>query len=180
MSVLTKDPEVLGLDLSLTSTGMAGKGWTRAVRPTLGITGCDRLKWIRGEVQTAVIAADLIVIEGPAYGVRGGQSGHHERAGLWWVIRCMIEEWCKPVAVVPPSVLKKYATGRGTADKSDVVREVTRRFPAFEGGNDEADALVMSAMGADWLGHPYVQMPASHRVALQSCSWPIPQGAVSR
>lgn len=180
MSLLIKDPEVLGLDLSLTCTGMAGRGWTEGLTPPSGVTGCDRLKWIRERVQTAVIAADLVVIEGPAYGKQAGQSGHHERAGLWWVIRCMIEEWCKPVAVVPPTVLKKYATGKGVADKAAVVREVTRRFPVFAGGSDEADAWVMAAMGADWLGHPYVQMPASHRAALQSCSWPVPEGSAAR
>ncbi len=74
--------------------------------------------------------------------------------------------------MVSPNARAKYATGKGNAGKADVVREVTRRFDWFTGGEDEADALVLAAMGADWLGYPIVPMPAVHRKALDAVQWP--------
>jgi hypothetical protein len=57
-----------------------------------------------------------------------------------------------------------------------VVREVTRRFAWFEGGEDEADALVLAAMGADWLDILSVTMPQTHRKALDAVAWPASPG----
>ena len=170
-----KSPPVIGLDLSLTGTGIAGSaGWTRVLKPP-AVRGHERLSWIRRQVLDSIppdIA--LVVVEGPSYGSQGSarQSGHHERAGLWWLITHSLWKNGVDYAIASPASRAKYATGRGTAGKADVVREVTRRFEWFVGGEDEADALVLAAMGADWLGHPLVMMPQAHRAALDSVQWP--------
>lgn len=166
--------KVLGLDLSLTCTGLAGQGWTDTIRPG-DRRGADRLTWVRAELLERYLnGLDLVVMEGPSYGNQGKarQSGHHERAGLWWLVRVALAHRGHPVAVVPPATLKRYATGKGNADKATVVREVTKRFPWFDGGEDEADALVLAAMGADHLGQPFAVMPQSHRAALAGVEWP--------
>jgi Holliday junction resolvasome RuvABC endonuclease subunit len=170
-------PTAIGLDLSLTGTGVASsRGWTRVLHPPAKARGHVRLDWIRDQVLEHVGSVDehLVVVEGPSYGNQGAgrQSGHHERAGLWWLITHALWKRGIDYAVASPAGRAKYATGKGNAAKADVVREVTRRFAWFAGGEDEADALVLAAMGADWLGRPLVTMPQAHRKALEAVAWP--------
>jgi hypothetical protein len=169
-------PTVIGLDLSLTGTGVASSiGWSRPLRPAAAMRGHFRLHWIRSEILEAIPAdVALVVLEGPSYGNQGSQrqSGHHERAGLWWLVAHALWKRDIAYAVASPASRAKYATGKGNAAKADVVREVSRRFAWFAGGEDEADASVLAAMGADWLGHPIAAMPQTHRKALDAVRWP--------
>lgn len=162
-------PTVVGLDLSLTATGIAGADWAKTLKPKN--TGYDRLRNIRDSVVLDYTAsADLVVVEGPSYGSKTGNQ--HERAGLWWLIAYALWMRGTPLAVVPPSNLKKYATGSGIADKDRVMASVVRRFDWFDGDNNAADAAVLAAMGYDHLGHPTVTMPQAHREALKAVKWP--------
>lgn len=167
---------VVGLDLSLTSTGIARIVGTHVsvdrIRPKN--TGHERLQTVVDIVSSVTGSADLVVIEGPSYGsASSSQRGHHERAGLWWLITHDLWAADRRVAVVPPTQLKTYATGKGNAGKDDVLTAVVRRFPDVAvRGNDDADALVLAAMGADHLGQPLVTMPAEHRKALAKVEWP--------
>jgi Holliday junction resolvasome RuvABC endonuclease subunit len=176
-------PIAVGFDLSLTGSGVASSGgWTDLVSAPK-LRGHQRLQHLRSTLLD-LLPADvaLVVIEGPSYGNQGAgrQSGHHERAGLWWLVAHALWKADIPYAVASPAARAKYATGKGNATKADVVREVTRRFDWFTGGEDEADALVLAAMGADWLGAPLTSMPAAHRLALDKVRWPdglcAPQG----
>jgi hypothetical protein len=131
------------------------------------------MAYIRGALLDRYLSGvDLVVIEGPSYGSQAGQAGHHERAGLWWLVRYALHARGTAVAAVSPASLKLYATGRGNAGKDDVMREVTRRFGWFGGDNNAADATVLAAMGFEYLGRPVVEMPQKHRVALAKCEWP--------
>ena len=165
---------VLGLDLSLTRTGLAGNaggGWTDSIRPPAKLTGHRRLAHIEDQILDRWVAdVDLVVVEGPSYGSVTGSF--HERAGLWWLVTHAL--WAREVQVVvmPPTSLKKFATGRGNAGKDDVLREVTKRFAWFAGDNNEADALVLAAAGADWAGEPMAPMPAANRAAIAALGWP--------
>jgi Holliday junction resolvasome RuvABC endonuclease subunit len=172
-------PTAMGLDLSLTHTGVASsRGWTDVIRPSG--RGHERLDRLRNTVLELIpTSVAVVVVEGPSYGNQGGQSGHHERAGLWWLVTHTLWKRGTPYAVASPAARAKYATGKGNAGKADVVREVTRRFDWFTGGEDEADALVLAAMGADWLGYPLASMPVAHRQALANVKWPVaPQAAL--
>ena len=81
------------------------------------------------------------------------------------------------VAVIPPTSLKKYATGKGTASKDLVLTAAVRRFPDWPvEGNDEADALWAAAAGLDHLGYPVIDMPALNRSALDGMQWPDAMG----
>jgi Holliday junction resolvasome RuvABC endonuclease subunit len=163
---------VIGLDPSLTHFGIASsRGWTRVLKPAS--RGHVRLQQLRDDILEAIPAdVVLVVIEGPSYGSQARQAGHHERAGLWWLVAHTMWKRGIDYAVAAPAARAKYATGKGNAAKADVVREVTRRFDWFTGAEDEADALVLAAMGADWLGHPIAPMPQTHRKALDAVRWP--------
>lgn len=173
-------PKIIGLDLSLTGTGIAGDGWTETIsHPKL--RGHARLQAILNDIAKFTIGADMVVVEGPAYGSQaaGRQQGQHERAGLWWLTTHKLWKSDTWIAVAPPNKLKQYATGKGNAGKDDIVREVTRRFDWFGGDNNAADALVLAAMGYDHFGAPIVEVPKTHRAALNGVQWPAELAAAA-
>lgn len=177
-------PCVIGLDLSLASTGIASSdGWLKRVQSKGAADAtfaarARRIRDMRDEVLATVDGVGLVVIEGPSYGQsRGSSAGSHDRSGLWWLVACDLHAAGVPVAVAAPAARTKYATGRGNASKDAVLAAVVRRFPAWDvDGNDVADALVLAAMGADGLGHPLVAMPGTHRAALDAVAWPLGSG----
>lgn len=165
--------QVYGLDLSLTSTGIASSlGWSEVIKPPAKLRGHDRMAHLKAAIFEYVKDADLVVVEGPSYGSVANQRGHHERAGLWWLITHAL--WLRniPTAVAPPKSVKKYICDKGNASKDDVLVAVCRRFPTFAGDNNSADAMVLAALGTDHLGIPMVAMPQTHRAALAGVEWP--------
>lgn len=173
-------PLVIGLDLSIKSTGVAGASWAKTLTtwslPRKGATRVERwarMRAARAQILPFIDSADLVVQESPAYST-GDLPGSQDLAWLWWSIygRCVAREI--PWVEVGTSTLKVYATGNGRASKEDVVQAVaTRRRDITFRGNDEADALTLAAMGFDALGHPPVEMPKTHRRALESVRWPV-------
>ncbi|MFJ7070147.1 hypothetical protein [Streptomyces sp. NPDC101115] len=172
-------PLVIGLDLSLTSTGIAGVDWADQLKPRT--KGHRRLSWLRMEIFDRTKAADLVVVEGPAYN-RGAQAGHHELAGLWWLITHDLWRRDVPYAVCPPQQRAMYATGKGNAAKGEVRDGVQRHFGVeCEGAGryDKADAVAMACLGAHWLGYPVAALPAAHTRALDGVAWPETLPAVA-
>ena len=162
-------PTVVGLDLSLTGTGIAG--WEQADVIRSRDTGHARLAVLLSHIGAACHGADLVVVEGPAFGAKG--SAYHQLAGLWWLVAHQLFTQGIPYAVVSPAAVKQYATSKGNAGKDMVLANVVRRFPQVEvNDNNAADALVLAAMGYDHLGCPMVTMPQSHRGALDKVEWP--------
>jgi Holliday junction resolvasome RuvABC endonuclease subunit len=172
-------PRVLGIDLSLTGTGLAatepnGIGvrtiTTKKYGPALE-DQWQRLLYIDAEIHRAVDAApDLVLIEGPSYGSTG--TGTWDRAGLWWLVVNGFLREDIPVAVVPPALVKKYATGKGNASKAAICSTAAKRYERVFATDDEADAFVLCAMGLDHLGHPLVMLPQLNRDALAKVQWP--------
>ncbi len=186
----------VGLDLSLTATGLAivnGKGAAcRRVRSKAPDTGRDdkgkklpptlaqrrhRLHKLSREIVDVVLPRgagrlpDAVLIETPAYDQTSGAQ--HDRSGLWWLV--LEELWsrnCRVVEVTSTQV-KKYATGKGNASKDEVLAAVVRRYPYVDiADNNEGDALVLAAMGARHLGYPMeVSMPAKNLEALEAVRW---------
>jgi len=168
-------PFVLGLDTSLTSTGVCafiGGEFVSSHRITTKAKshGLERLRAIREEIIKHARTADLVVMEGPSFGSRG--RGQHDRAGLWWMTLDALEALNIPTAIAPPTTVKKYATGKGNSDKDHVIGEAYKRFERFSGNNDEADALWLAAMGNDYLIQESV-VPSTNRVALNGVEWPF-------
>lgn len=180
-------PQVIGLDLSLTSTGLACSCGLHRIKshPSFEITRFSRLRMIRLGVMHHVRGtpeicgrgrpADLVVVEDLALTRSTGQ--HLTRAGLWHLVMEEIDNDSIPYAVVSPTSLKKYVTSKGNAGKDEVLAAAIRRWPDVEiWGNDEADAYALQAMGLDHLGYPPVAMPKTQRDALTKVAWPhIPE-----
>lgn len=171
---------ITGLDLSLTSTGIAvangGDVALTRVQPDDNLSDHARIDHIRAHVWglTRPDDVDLVVVEGPSYGSVTGKQ--HERAGLWWICTRVLWRAGTPYVVVTPSALKKYATGAGSgknSGKDKVLAAVIKRYPMADvDGNDVADAVVLAAMAADHYGCPLAPVPAAHRAALRAVNWP--------
>ena len=168
-------PRVIGLDLSLTATGIALPDRLATFSPA-SLRGVERLTEIRSLVRSCIDDADLVALEGPAYSRQLG-AGHHEAAGLWWLIACLLVQYGVPYAVVPPTVLKKYAVGKGNATKADMRVALLKRTGEDVRDDNQADAQWLRLMGLDWLGFSPVLLPTAHRDALAKVAWPeVPRG----
>jgi crossover junction endodeoxyribonuclease RuvC len=173
---MTDTLTVCGLDLSLTSTGCAkiASGplveppWTFRIRSAR--KGWDRLESQVNRIGQAVkeIDPDLIAVEGPGYHAAAQGSYWHETAGLWWSVTHRIWLTGRPMVIIGPSVLKKFATGSGSAKKSAMVGQAIRRFGLDGIEEDEADALWLAAACCQHYGLPAVSMPAVNVAALES------------
>lgn len=177
--------DVLGVDLSLTSTGLVlvTDGMIRWVNRVASsgtksddlVTRRKRLNAISWKVvQSFLEPPDLVVIEGPSMASKFGHA--HDRSGLWWLVVDRLMDTA-PVAIAPPSCRMKYATGKGNAPKDQVLTDVVRRYqeqaPRPISTNDEADALILAAMGARHLGMPLeASLPATHLKGIGGVEWP--------
>lgn len=164
-------PHVIGLDLSMTSTGVATirldyltEGTlieTRAITskpaPIAERTANVRarrlgniVRSIRGDVQRVV--PDIAVIESPVPNRKMKTAGLLERGAIYWGTLSMLDEHGIEIIEVAPRERALYATGDGAADKmsvaASIVAEHGREFPT----DDEADAFVLAMIGARLLG----------------------------
>jgi crossover junction endodeoxyribonuclease RuvC len=165
--------KVIGIDPSLTSTGVASPlGWTEAIK-TKKLRGLPRLRHILNELRTYTLGSTLAVIEGPSYG-HSGMRQHEELVALRWMIYDLLDRADIPYVLVPPSSLKLWATGKGNASKEDVAAAMDRRHDDGEflakKRFDEADALALAEMGAGWLNN-WCLSPERQR-AMAAVAWP--------
>lgn len=178
----TSGPRIAGVDLSLTSTGIAystGHCLKIGQKDVTKLPITERTSVLRemaDQILLHIDTADLILIEKFVL-ARGkaGAGGAGERAYLYYlVVDALIHQIRTPVVEVPQSTLKTYATGRGNAPKDEVKDAVAKRLPMFvtKGNSDMCDAAVLAAMGADHFGHPLAVMPKPHLKALAAVSWP--------
>jgi len=191
---MTTHQVVVGLDLSLTATGIATPAGASTITSSGRADATLRVQWARladtvGRVSLAVAehgvsrSGDghaLVVVEAPSLGQQR-QRGTHDRSGLWWLVVDELLSAGHLVVEVPPASVKKYATGSGSANKGAMADAAARRIPdVHTGGDDNAvDALWLRAMGCDHLGQPLAAVPASHRTALANVAWPLPSGALA-
>ncbi|MDX3835647.1 hypothetical protein [Streptomyces europaeiscabiei] len=167
---------VCGLDISLTGTGVATLGGTTRV-PTKGrrkdtiLERHNRMKHITTRVLEEVGTVDLACVEGPVgFATPGGSTW--DRGGLWWRIVGSLLERDIPVAIISPTARAKYATGNGGSRKTAVLEAARSRYGAILESDDEADALILRAMGLHWLEQPLAEVPDGHRAALAGVQWP--------
>lgn len=161
---------VVGLDVSLSNTGIAVLGCTPEDRWTIhtytiptapahsgGTTPepllLDRMNYVVSSIMTAAEHADVIGIERPAFAAKGNATS--TLAGLWWLVYRRLNRLEIPIVIVSASSAKKYATNCGTAAKREVSRATVRMFPDVDtSSGDEDDALVIAALVADMADLP--------------------------
>lgn len=156
---------VLGLDLSIAATGIAGAAGTLGTVINIGAAGDERLTRIRDTVRGHLDFDDrphLVVIEDVV--VRSGASS--VLGMLHGVVRADLLDRNIPYVTVPPATLKVYATGRGNATKPDMRMSLYQRAGIDERDDNRVDAWWLRALGHDLAGHPLLDLPKTHRRAL--------------
>lgn len=181
---------IVGLDLSLTSTGIAvhadGETSTYRIQSKPKPTGppdakskgkptqthrdkAIRFNMIRAGVLGKFPEGSTVYIEGPSYASVGAAS--HDIAGNWWLlVHELMFSWECQVFVVSPAQRCQYATGKGAgpdAGKDRVLAAAIRRYPDLDiSGNDVADAVILMALGCRHQGAPIDDVPALNLRAL--------------
>ena len=159
---------VIGVDPSLTATGIVvirdgnvELAATTKNRPELGTT--ERVRLIRALIIDTIFDEDglhsefpdLIVIEGFSFASKGRSV--FETAYLGWRIREDLESFRTeeniPWIEVPPTQLKRFATGVGTANKEIVMQQVLKRWGYEAPNNNLADAFVLAKIGEAYLSN---------------------------
>ena len=173
-----RPPDPVGLDLSLTSTGLAIGDNTYAIR-TDKMRGPTRLAHIRDRIHEHLAnhlhdhGGDLvIVVEG--YSFASKNSHAHALGELGGVMRLWFHDHGFPIVEVPPTCRAKFATGKGNASKSEVVSAVSARTGRVwegSGAEDECDAWILQEMGLTHLGRGRYDWPAANRNALSKIDW---------
>lgn len=155
-------PIVIGLDVSLTGTGIAditidATNDTHITTHTVTSSGrkgatltdrISRIRKLRNAICDRIVIADLIVVEAPAFASSTGQVW--DRAGLWHHVMAVVDTRGIPYVEVAPQKPKKFATGKGNADKTAVAAGITKLWGdrANPGNDNEFDALTLATMGA--------------------------------
>lgn len=148
---------VVGLDLSLTHTGWATVGDAErvdesgALKPKL--MGVERLAWYEQQVKELVWfhKPRLAVIENYAYGIPSMKSQSHSIGELGGVVRVVLYKCGVPFIAVSPTTLKKFVTGRGNAEKSDVKLWCLKNWEMEFADNNQADAFGLAKFGECYL-----------------------------
>lgn len=136
--------KVMGLDLSLTGTGVvvldrAGAP-LHAETVSCKFVGMARLAFIRGRIGELLSRhrPALVCVEGYSFASR--QSHAHALGELGGVIRLLLHRNDFIYKDVPPSTLKKFVTGKGNAAKDEVMMNVYKRWGWEMRDNNQADA----------------------------------------
>lgn len=165
--------EVVGLDLSLTSTGIAWCNETTTLPSKL--MGMARLADIRDRVVALLRTLDnpLVIVEGYSFGSKNSQS--HATGELGGVVRLRLFEDDIPYVDVPPTTLKKFATGKGVASKPEVTSAISARTGIVwsgKGADDRCDAWALQEFGLLKLGRARYSWPKVNAEALDKVVWP--------
>ena len=161
---LLKPRNIVGLDLSLSSTGyhtLIGELVSGSI-DTDGLGGMERIDFILARVAELVHEDDFVVIENNAFNAVGrAKSGLAELNGIikFWLWRRKIQ-----YVLVAPSTLKKFILGKGQGEKSFVIREVFKAYGLNATTDDEADACVLAHIGACLIGREEPRNQAQREV----------------
>lgn len=184
---------IVGLDLSLTATGIAvthdqlGTPWPacRTVsprkRPSVNIIDHQRLH----ETFQAVAASmacnpDLVVIEFLPH-VQGTGGVPLRLAELHGALKHWLFAHGHRYVDVEPQHLKTWATGNGNAKKELVRADITARYGGrlHIGSTDEADSVAAMTLGLAAYGQPLmdrdgseISVPVKNRAAIGRVRWP--------
>lgn len=158
--------KVVGLDLSMTATGLCHPGdgelggCTHLIKSSR--RGDQRLMDIRSRALTYVPGCELVLIEDlPVHGKGAGITGMVHGAVREGLLSLKVA-----YATVPPATLKKYATGRGNCDKTAMAVAAYRRAGVEFTDDNQCDAWWLWVMARDLTGDPVLELPKVQRDAL--------------
>jgi Holliday junction resolvasome RuvABC endonuclease subunit len=169
---------VIGLDLSITSTGVClPDGTTYRIKTRLK----DRHKRVtqirdRLAIEVAEQRPHLAVIEDlPMNTGRMSLANLKAIAGLHGVVQSVLIDADVSWAYITPKTLKSFACDNGGADKADMAAAAYLAAGvefADDKGGDQCDAWWLRAAGHDWCGVPLFDLPQAQRDVLSKADWP--------
>lgn len=161
---------IMGLDLSLNATGVClpdGKVLTIKCKPEWGD---NRLCVIRDTVRRFCPTVDMAVIEDlPFHAKAAGITGMVQGA-----VRTELMDQGVPYVLITPATLKKFATGKGNADKDEMIAAARRRAGLIFRDHNQCDAWHLWQAGLDHydLGVYYQDVDPALSALLDSVDWP--------
>lgn len=163
---------LVGLDLSLTSTGISIDGQTSTINTKA--RGAERLHIISSGIISKCIEQEVYcaVIEGYSFASRNSQA--HSIGELGGAVRMRLWENKIPFVDVPPTCRAKFATGKGNAGKGEVISAISAKTGIVflgSGGDDECDAWLLEQMAISHLGVSNYSWPEVHLSALSKIDW---------
>jgi len=173
----------VGIDHSLTSTGIAWPGGCTSVKsdsqtePTVSdwawrlIEIADQVIW-----QVTALDPQFVVMESPAFGLFSSNKSEsqHERAGLYWILVTRLKDLGVTLYTATSGQVKNVLNGpgKGRADKKTQLASARRWFPSERIANDdEADAKALCAIGMRWLGVSLGDIPPEFLATAPAAPW---------
>lgn len=155
---------LLGVDQSLNGTGVCRTTAAGGVQVLLTVAlkaraGDQRLLTIRNTLKPLLEGVTFLAMEGYSYGSTNQAFTLGEVGG---VIKTLCLEHAIPYLAVPPTVLKMFAVGQGSASKADMIA-AAQAAGARPADDNQADAFWLARLAA-----AYTQGTAHHRRELEA------------
>lgn len=164
--------KLLGLDISLTSTGYSINGETGIIATKA--KGPERLSIVNKTVLQLCLEEEIncVLLEGYSFASRNSQA--HSIGELGGCIRMTLWECSIPYIEIPPTSRAKFATGKGNSGKTEVISSVsskTGKVFSGSGADDECDAWILEQMGLQKLGLSSYSWTKEQLSALEKIDW---------
>lgn len=168
----TDFPRLMGLDLSLTSTGVSINGETFTIKPKT--KGVERLAEISDHIIDWAnrVMPIAVIIEGYSYGSKFSRA--HALGELGGSVKMMLYKSGFRIIEVPPKCRAKFATGNGNSGKIDVLASLKIIAPvkfSEECDDDECDAWVLEQMAYAEIGESPYKWSTAQMSALDKVDW---------
>lgn len=164
--------KLLGLDISLTSTGYSINEKTGII--STKTKGPERLSIVSKNVLQLCVdeKIECVILEGYSFASRNSQA--HSIGELGGCIRMALWESNIPYIEVPPTSRAKFATGKGNAGKTEVISAISSKTGLVfsgAGADDECDAWVLEQMGLQKIGLSNYLWTKEQLSALEKIDW---------
>lgn len=166
------DLKLIGLDLSLTSTGVSIDGKTSIV--STKAKGPERLSYVNKTLLQICLdeEIDCAIIEGYSFASRNSQA--HSIGELGGCVRMTFWECGISYVEIPPTSRAKFATGKGNAGKTEVISAISSKTGMVfsgSGADDECDAWILEQMGLAHLGISQYDWTSTQLSSLEKIDW---------
>lgn len=162
----------VGLDLSLTSTGVSVESRQFLIKSKL--KGTDRMIDLREQLRSTLQAIDspLVLLEGFSYNSRNSHA--HDIGGWGWIARVMLAEEGIRWGEMAPTARAKLGSGNGNASKPAVISAVSARTGIVwsgAGADDMCDAFLLEEALWCRMGKARYNWPKVNLEALDKVDW---------
>jgi crossover junction endodeoxyribonuclease RuvC len=170
--------KIIGLDISLTGTGVAVYSsstrsiYTVCIRTKPQKDWYGRIKTILSAVLKEVQGSGeeyepiLVCVEGFAFGARGKVFEIAELSGV--IKYHLTQVYDCNLVQIPPTSVKKYITGKGNANKDVMLKEVYKVYNFDSDNDNEVDAFALLVMGLDMIGESLIPLNANTKATLSA------------